>query len=142
MLVMEKSHMVVIEAASGAELEDRYNKAMDELTDVGITIEERMISIEKMSAIILWKKKVKVAECLKDEFELQGIFPRCYDCPHYDGAGWCERLTRNSEPLRDDTEICKFRWYELEKEMGRGWIDVKKSESGNVPEKRDERKAC
>lgn len=145
MLVLNKSNMVVIEATSGAELQARYNAEMDKLTADGIKIDDKIISLEKMSVIILYSQKVRIPQNLKDEFTMAGIYPQCQDCPHYDafgdGNGWCDRLTKNSLSLRDDTDICNWRWMELERELGRRKY-VTKPESRNDAPGSDEREAC
>ena len=141
MRTCNKSNMIVIEAASGAELESRYNSAMSKLALDGVTVEDRIISLEKLSAIILYAQKVKIPENMKDEFHLKGIFPRCQDCPHYDGGGRCDRMRSDSAPIRDDDDICNYRWMELEKELERRTY-AKKSESGDGTAWSDPRKAC
>lgn len=120
MLTKEKSHMIVIEGSSGEDLQQRYNAAMDELTRIEITIEEKIIDIAKMSAIILYKEKVRLPQCLKDEYALMNVYPTCCECQHYEpeggGFGRCFRL-RGDQPLRDSDDFCPMRWAELEKEL-------------------------
>lgn len=143
MINVQKSNMVVIEAKNGDELMTRYNEEMDGLTRLGITIEEKIISIERMSAIILYSEKVRLPENLKDEFALRNIYPTCSECPYFVpkkyGTGVCPRV--RGDDLRETDAICKFRWMELEKEFERR-TDVTQLKSRNDQEERDARKAC
>ena len=119
MQTKKQSSMIVIEGSSGADLQIRYNHAMDELTEIGITIDEKIIDIQKMAAIILYSRTVRLPECLKDEYELQGIFPVCSECKRFrqtaPGRGTCERVQRGE--LLEDEPICRMRWREIEDEL-------------------------
>lgn len=143
MKTIKKSNMVVIEGSSGADLQNKYNSSMDELTRAGITIEEKIISIEKMSAIILYEETVKIPECLKDEYALRGIYPRCSECPMYVqglyGTGVCPRV---KGVLRDDDDICKARWRELEAQLERRIYATQESTGRDEAQGDDSSAAC
>ena len=128
MKMFEKSRMIFVQGETGEEFAANYNKAMDELVEREIKVEERQISIDKMSAVILYNEKVHVAESLEDRYKLAGIIPVHRDCPHYEPVtayeGECKYANTSRGLLQADTCICSIRWRELEA------IDKAKEERG------------
>lgn len=117
----KKSQMIYIEAASGADLMRQYNSEMDQLAKKMATVTDKIIDATKLTAVILYEVTERVPECLRDEYELAGIFPVCSECPHFDGDGHGNgHCYRADGRLRHDDEICKMRWREIENEERRG----------------------
>lgn len=134
MKTINKSQIIVIDSASAEDFQAEYNAAMDKLTDISITIEDKQISVENFRAVIMYSEKVRLPECLKDEYHIRGIYPTCSECPMYTpaskGRGVCPRV-RGS--LLDCDEICNHRWMELEREMKREVvISASESQIGNA----------
>lgn len=143
MKTIQKSQVVVIDEQTAEAFQERYNAAMDELTDISITIEEKMVSVDKFRAVIMYSTKVRLPECLKDEYHLRGIYPTCSECPMYTpsgkGRGVCPRV-RGS--LMDCDEICNYRWMEMENEFKREVrIDASQFESRDGEAECDHRNA-
>ena len=135
----KKSQMIYIEGSSGEDLARQYNAAMDGLTRRLATVTDKMIDQAKLSAVILYEVVEQVPECLKDRYELEGIFPTCSECPHYVpgkyGLGECHRVKGQ---LRHDDAICKARWKEIESEiMERRDANAPQFSSGNGPARRE-----
>ena len=128
MKAFDKSCMIFVQGETGEDFAEKYNKAMAELTEREIKVEERQISIEKLSAVILYNEKVRIAESLKDRYKLAGIIPVCADCPHYEPVtsyeGECPHANTTRALLMAESCICNIRWRELEA------IDKAKEERG------------
>ena len=87
MLRIDKSQMRYLKADTGEELERAYNSLIDRLSRQAVRIEDRIISVDTFAAIILYSFKESIPQCLKDEYELEGVFPKCSDCPHFKDIG-------------------------------------------------------
>ena len=115
MKTVTKHQMRFIEGADGNEFAENYNQTMSELTERGIQVDEKMISLDKLCAVVMFTEKVKIAESLKDRYELSGIHPICEDCPHYESItkfkGVCPYVRGD---LYHDDAICGKRWAEIE----------------------------
>lgn len=133
----KKSQMLFIEGKGGADLARQYNDAMNELTHKFATITDKIVDSERLTVVILYEVMEQVPECLKDEWALRGIFPTCSECPAFepDGhhGGYCSRAAGR---LREDDDICKARWREIEKEERRD-VYAAKSCGGNGAARRE-----
>lgn len=115
---IKKSQMRYVEGVTGHEFQDNYNKAMDELTAANISVDEKMISLEKLSAVILYTEVVEMPENMKDRYALKGIYPTCEECPYFekltDYSGICPFMKFRSGTHYANMDICDKRWKELE----------------------------
>lgn len=120
---IKKSQMLFVQGHSGEEFQERYNSAINSLAQEGIAVDEKMISIETMSAVILYTRTEEYPENLKDEYALQGIYPTCESCPHFefftDISGHCPflRIRGASGTHYANFDICDTRWREIEEEL-------------------------
>lgn len=120
---IKKSQMLFVEGQTGEDFQRNYNSAMDNFAEQGINVDEKLISLEQRTAVILYTQTVEIAETLKDRYALKGIFPVCRDCPYYeavtDYTGVCPFLRvdkRGSGNHYADDDICDKRWRELEEQ--------------------------
>lgn len=115
---IKKSQMRYVEGVTGQEFSEQYNKAMEELTAANISVDEKMISLDKLSAVILYTETVEMPENMKDRYALKGIYPTCEDCPYFekltDFSGVCPFMTFRSGTHYANMDICDKRWKELE----------------------------
>ena len=121
---IKKSQMLFVKGNTGEEFQERYNNAINNLAQDGISVDEKMISLETMSAVILYTQTDVYPECLKDEYALKDIFPTCGEnCPHFefynDIEGHCPflRVHRHAAPHYANLDICDLRWREIEAEL-------------------------
>lgn len=127
---VKKSQMLYVEGQTGEEFQKSYNTAMDSLTEAHITVDEKMISLDKLSAVILYTQTVEIAENMKDRYAQKGIFPTCGECPYFEAmtafSGVCPFVSFRSGTHYSNMDICDKRWKELE--------TIAASERGSVNE--------
>ena len=147
---VKKSQMLFVEGQSGIEFQDNYNSAMERLTAAHIDINEKMISLDKLSAVILYTQTVEIAENMKDRYHLKGIYPTCGECPYFeqvtDYTGVCPFMKFKSGVHYSNMDICDKRWKELETEAAmerrRANEEISKLGCGTCEGRPDTREAC
>lgn len=116
MLRVKKSQMLFVEGRNGDELMRSYNESMNGLVRSLATVTDNIISIENLSAVILYEVTEEIPETIKDRYALAGIFPKCADCPCFVPTKYGGTCHRVQGTLRKDDDICKARWAEIEQE--------------------------
>lgn len=120
---IKKSQMRYVGGIDGEELADNFNAAMNELAAQGIAVDERIISLDKLSAVLIFTVTEQYPENLKDKYALKGIFPTCGDCPYFERqtpySGVCPYLKVKGKTAvhLDSFDICDKRWREIEEEV-------------------------
>ena len=111
----------VVSESSPLDFQDKLNALFERLEGKKFT--EQLYNNENgFTAYITFEEVERIAECLKDEYELKGITPSCGECPFYVSDkgkyGHCDYV-RGRIAETDLVDDCKPYWEWLEeKEMG------------------------
>ena len=117
---IKKSQMLFVEGITGEDFQRKYNAAMQDLSSKPVAIDDKILSLEKLSAVILYTVSETIPETIKDQYELQGKYPTCGECPHFkfvtNHTGDCPYLKfhKKGGVHFASEDICDRRWKEIE----------------------------
>lgn len=83
MIAKERTKIKTIEADNAFDFDARVNGFTDQLDLKGIDYNVELHVSPKFLAVVTYKKLVRVAETLSEEYELRGERHSCIECPFY-----------------------------------------------------------
>lgn len=79
MKVITRKRIRTVQAKSAAEFDDMFNKISDEMTTTAELKWDGELCVH-----FIYDEETRIAENVKDEFELRGETYTCCECPHFE----------------------------------------------------------
>lgn len=133
MKTITRTQMRLVEAETPTELMVKFNQMLDDLARSKVSFKEPVISLETLTAYVIYTEQEVIAETRADEHSLKGENYHCSDCKHYHeyhdrGRGvdcpYRHGMTMNYDP------VCKEFWDAYE--FGEDILFVPRNKDGSV----------
>lgn len=109
MKTIKAIQMESFEGSSLRELQDRFNTVMRWASKYKYI--DHVIDLSHLQGYVTYEVFEQIPECIKDQLEIEGLFPKCGECKEYCKTsvhrGEC-RFCRGS--LRSDDHVCSKVW--------------------------------
>lgn len=83
MRTIKRTQMRLVEASSPTELMYKFNQMMNELSESGYRLKEPIISLETLTAYVVYTDEQAIPETREDWHHLKGERFHCGDCKYY-----------------------------------------------------------
>lgn len=116
MTIQRGKQVKIISGISAEDFESKLNKELSELNASGTKYDMQLSPQTGFVAYIVYEQETKVAESIKDEFELAGEKHICLECPHYilptDGRVKYTRCMKVGGITHKDRDCCEnfYEW--------------------------------
>lgn len=127
------TQMKLVEASTPTELMYKFNEMMDEVSKLNINMQEPVISLEKLTAYVVYTEQEVIAESRQDYHTLRGEHFLCGDCKYFhendlhNGSADCPYRHGHTASYDD---VCKEFWdaYEQHEDI----LYVPRNKDGSV----------
>lgn len=83
MRTRKRTQMKLVEAKTPSELMVKFNEMMNEVSDLGLSYKEPVISLETLTAYVVFTDEMAEPETRSDWHSLKGEHFLCGDCKYY-----------------------------------------------------------